>query len=134
MGIGPCFNIEIQCDEEYAKDWISRVKDELKASGIIVTPGEMEGIITFNTKGGPLPERCQGQILIEEVVFNYCWACDSDEYYGNEKEGIIITRQIYYSEEMSNLLPELNIMSKLFDVIRVKTKKPTEFYSTAYTI
>jgi len=57
MGIGPGFNIEIQCDEEYAKNWIPKVKDELEASGIIVTPGEMEGVISIYTGPGSPPKK-----------------------------------------------------------------------------
>jgi len=35
---------------------------------------------------------------------------------------------------MWKVLPKITIMSKLFDLIKVKTKKPTKFYATAHTI
>jgi hypothetical protein len=122
MGSGPCFNIEISCDWDYAQEWLEKNDDYFTEKGI-----DVRGFV--KEEGADLEVRFKG------FTFEMRWVSDYDnEYFPATSEGLVIRLGIYYSEDMNELTPKLIALGELYDLIKRKTKKKTAYYCCTYTL
>lgn len=113
-----CVNIEIQCERNYARSWISKSVSVLEDEhGIILRIKNLR--------------ECTGTVEIDEQSFEYAWVSEGYDRWGSVDKGLVITYKTNdYWERMDTLFPILNTMKKLYDVIKATTEERVLFYAS----